>query len=63
MGLRKERVKEYFKRRRREQRKRGYPRSKKTDALKTNQALRSELKRLRMEVDLLRDLLDVLEER
>ena len=50
VGLRKEQVEEYFKRSRREQRRRGYPRSKKADALKTNQALRSELKRLRMEV-------------
>ena len=39
---------EYFRRRRREQRRRGHPRSKKADALKTDQALRSELKRLRM---------------
>lgn len=63
VGLRKEQVEEYFKRRRREQRRRGYPRSKKADALKTNQELRSELKRLRMEVDLLRDFLDVVEGR
>ena len=63
VGLRKEQVKGYFKRGRQEARRRGYPRSKKADALKTNQELRSELKRLRMEVDLLRDFLDVMEGR
>ena len=63
VGLRKEQVKGYFRRSRQEQRRRGHPRSKKADALKTNQALRSELKRLRMEVDLLRDFLDVMEGR
>ena len=36
-------------------------RSRKDDALKTNQALRSELKSLRMEVELLRDFLDAIE--
>lgn len=34
---------------------RGYPRSKKTDAQKTNQALRRKLKSLRMENQLLRN--------
>lgn len=63
VGLRKEQVKGYFKRDRQEARRRGYPRSKKADALKTNQELRSELKRLRMEIDLLRDFLDVMEGR
>ena len=57
VGLRKEQVKEYFKRSRKEQRLRGSPRSRKDDAQKTNQALRSELKSLRMEVELLRDFL------
>ena len=61
VGLKYEQVKEYFKRTRKEQRKRGYPRSRKDDALKTNQALRSELKSLRMEVELLRDFLDAIE--
>ena len=61
VGLKYEQVKEYFKRARKEQRKRGYPRSRKDDALKTNQALRSELKSLRMEVELLRDFLDAIE--
>jgi len=57
LGLKKEQVKGYFKRSRKEQRQRGYPRSRKDDAQKTNQALRSELKSLRMEVELLRDFL------
>ena len=57
VGLRKEQVKEYFKRSRKEQRLRGYPPSRKDYAQKTNQALRSELKSLRMEVELLRDFL------
>ena len=61
VGLKYEQVKEYFKRTRKEQRKRGYPRRRKDDALKTNQALRSELKSLRMEVELLRDFLDAIE--
>ena len=61
VGLKYEQVKEYFKRTRKEQRKRGYPRSRKDDAHKTNQALRSELKSLRMEVELLRDFLDAIE--
>lgn len=61
VGLRYEQVKGYFKRNRQEQRRRGYPRSRKDDALKTNQALRSELKSLRMEVELLRDFLDAIE--
>lgn len=60
-GLRKEQVQDYFKRSRIEQRLRGYPRSRKDDAQKTNQALRSELKSLRMEVELLRDFLEELE--
>ena len=60
LGLKKEQVKEYFKRSRKEQRLRGYPRSRKDDAQKTNQALRSELKSLRMEVELLRDFLEEL---
>lgn len=54
-GLRYEQVKEYFKRCRAEGRRRGYRRSKKADALKTNQVLRGEIKSLRMEVALLRD--------
>ena len=61
LGLRYEQVTEYFKRNRREQRRRGYPRSKKPDTRKTNQALRSELKSLRMEVDLLRDFMHAAE--
>ena len=61
VGLKPEQVKGYFKRARKEQRKRGYPRSRKNDASKTNQALRSELKSLRMEVELLRDFLDAIE--
>ena len=61
VGLRKEQVKGYFKRSRKEQRLRGSPRSRKDDAQKTNQALRSELKSLRMEVELLRDFLGELE--
>jgi len=61
LGLKKEQVKGYFKRSRKEQRLRGYPRSRKDDAQKTNQALRSELKSLRMEVELLRDFLEELE--
>ena len=61
VGLKYEQVKEYFKRTRKEQRKRGYPRSRKDDALKTNQTLRSELKSLRMELELLRDFLDAIE--
>lgn len=61
VGLRKEQVKEYFKRSRKEQWLRGYHRSRKDDAQKTNQALRSELKSLRMEVELLRDFLEELE--
>lgn len=58
LGLSHKQVKEYFRRSHREQRQRGYPRSKKADAQKTNQALRSELKSLRMEVELLRDFMD-----
>ena len=58
LGLSHKQVEEYFRRSRREQRQRGYPRSKKADAQKTNQALRSELKSLRMEVELLRDFMD-----
>lgn len=54
LGLTGEQVKGYFSRTRREQRLRGYPRSKKDDTLKTKQALCSEVKSLRMEVDLLR---------
>jgi transposase len=54
-GLRYEQVKEYFRRRRGEGRRKGYRRSKKADALKTNQVLRGEIKSLRMEVALLRD--------
>ena len=61
VGLEYEQVKGYFKRARREQRLRGYPRSRKDDALKTNYELRSELKRLRMEVELLRDFLGAIE--
>ena len=61
VGLKYEQVKNYFKRTRKEQRKRGYPRSRKDDALRTNQALRNELKSLRMEVELLRDFLDAIE--
>ena len=61
VGLTHEQVKGYFKRTRKEQRKRGYPRSHKKDATKTNQALRSELKSLRMEVELLRDFMDAIE--
>ena len=61
VGLKYEQVKGYFKRARKEQRKRGYPRSRKNDALKTNQALRKELQSLRMEVELLRDFLDAIE--
>ena len=61
VGLKHEQVKGYFKRTRKEQRKRGYPRSRKNDASKTNQALRSELKSLRMELELLRDFLDAIE--
>ena len=61
MGLKYEQVKRYFSRERREQRKRGYPRSRKNDASKTNQALRKELESLRMEVELLRDFLDAIE--
>lgn len=55
VGLTHEQVKQYFKRRSAEARRRGYRRSKKADALKTNQVLRGELKSLRMEVALLRD--------
>ena len=54
VGLRKEQVEGYSKRSRQQAHRRGYPRNKKADALKTNRELRSELKRLRMEVDLLR---------
>lgn len=61
VGLTKAQVKRYFERDRREQRERGYPRSKKSDAQKTNQALRSELKSLRMENQLLRDFLEHIE--
>ena len=61
MGLKPEQIKEYLKRERANQRKRGYPRSKKAVSQKTNEQLRSELKRLRMEVDLLRDFLDAME--
>ena len=61
VGLEYEQVKGYFKRARSEQRLRGYPRSRKDDALKTNHELRSELKRLRMEVELLRDFLGAIE--
>lgn len=53
-----EQVKEYFRRVRREQRSRGYSRSKKSDVQKTNQALQSELKSLRMENHLLRDFMN-----
>lgn len=63
VGLKYEQVIGYFKRERKEQRRKGYPRSRKDDALKTNQELRSELKRLRMEVELLRDFLDAIERR
>ena len=63
VGLTGNQVKEYFRRDRREQRLRGYPRSKKEDAKKTNQELRSELKRLRMEVELLQDFLHAIEGR
>lgn len=56
-----EQVKEYFKRRSVEARRRGYCRSKKADTLKTNQTLRGELKSLRMEVELLRDFAEELE--
>lgn len=55
IGLEQTQVKEYFKRDRKEQRLRGYSRSQKPDKLKTKQALISEVKSLRMEVDLLRD--------
>jgi predicted transcriptional regulator len=55
VGLAHSQVKEYFKRRSMEARHRGYRRSKKADALKTNQVLRGEIKSLRMEVVLLRD--------
>jgi hypothetical protein len=61
VNLTREQVKEYFRRDRREQRQRGYSRSKKSDAQKTNQTLRGELKSLRMELDLLRDFMDVWE--
>lgn len=61
VGLKHEQVKGYFSRTRREQRERGYPRSRKNDALKTNQALRKEVESLRMEVELLRDFLDAIE--
>ena len=61
VGLKHEQVKGYFSRARREQRQRGYPRSRKNDALKTNQALRKEVESLRMEVELLRDFLDAIE--
>ena len=64
VGLKYEQVNNYFKRTRRKQRKqskRGFPRSRKDDALKTNRELRSELKSLRMEVELLRDFLDAIE--
>ncbi|GEM_PF-3718652 len=60
-GLKPEQIKEYLRRSRVEQRKRGYPRSQKPDAQKTNQELRSELKRMRMEVALLRDFLSAME--
>ncbi len=60
-GLKYEQVKRYFSRKRREQRLRGYPRSRKDDALKTNQTLRKELASLRMEVELLRDFLGAIE--
>lgn len=63
VNLTHEQVKEYFRRDRREQRQRGYSRSKKSDAQKTNQVLRGELKSLRMELDLLRDFMDVWEGR
>ncbi|MFV0414302.1 MAG: hypothetical protein ACK5L3_13730 [Oscillospiraceae bacterium] len=63
VGLTKEQIKGYFERSRREQRERGYPRSKKADAQKTNQALRSELKSLRMENQLLKDFLQLAEMR
>lgn len=60
-GLKPEQVKEYLRRSRAAQRKRGHPRSKKPDTQKTNQELRSELKRLRMEVALLRDFFGAME--
>ena len=60
-GLQLEQIKGYLKRSRAEQRKRGHPRSKKEDAQKTNQELRNALKRLRMEVALLRDFQDAME--
>lgn len=63
VGLTKEQVERYFERSRREQRARGYPRSKKADAQKTNQELCSELKSLRMENQLLRDFLQLVERR
>lgn len=61
LGLTYEQVKGYFRRARREQRLRGYPRSKKDDALKTKQELRREVKSLRMEVDLLRGFMAAME--
>ena len=63
LGLTYGQVQGYFKRSRQEQRQRGYPRSRKPDEKKTNQALRKELKSLRMELELLRDFMDVLEGR
>lgn len=54
-GLTKEQVKEFFKRKRQKQREQAGIRGRKAEAMKTNQELRSELKHLRMEVEVLRN--------
>lgn len=61
IGLSKKQVSNYFTRNNPKRRKDGYRRSRKNDALKTNQALRKELQSLRMEVELLRDFLGAIE--
>lgn len=61
IGLEQAQVKEYFRTDRKEQRLRGYSRSQKPDELKTKQALIGELNSLRMEVDLLRDFMQMAE--
>ena len=61
IGLSKKQVSNYFTRNDSKRRKDGCRRSRKNDALKTNQALRKELQSLRMEVELLRDFLGAIE--
>lgn len=60
-NLTKEQVKGFLKRRRQEEREREAVRPRKADAKKTNHELRSELKHLRIETELLQDFTQAVE--